>query len=170
MYRKEYITKYPEYQVDTEGMVYGKDRNPLSPALDKKGYLRVSLSINGVQKMESIHRLVAMQFIPNDDTTKTQVNHKNGRKADNRVENLEWVTPQENIRHSIYVLGADRNVAKRKAIVAYNDTEEYKFESITETAIWLTEKLGKPCAKSNISVALSKGKSAYGYRYKYITN
>jgi hypothetical protein len=64
----------------------------------KKGYLRVMLAKNGVHKKIYVHRLVAQHFIPNIKN-KAQVNHKNGTKADNRVENLEWVTMLENIAH-----------------------------------------------------------------------
>lgn len=62
-------------------------------------YLRASLSKNGEAKHFSVHRLVALAFIPNPDG-KPQVNHKNGKKKDNNVSNLEWATSSENITHA----------------------------------------------------------------------
>ena len=47
-----------------------------------------------------VHRMVAEVFIPNDDPTLTQVNHKDKNPANNRVDNLEWVTPRENVMHA----------------------------------------------------------------------
>lgn len=69
----------------------------LKPFITNKGYLRIKLAPDN--KNHSIHRLVACNFIPNPDN-KPQVNHKNGIKTDNRVENLEWVTNIENTIHS----------------------------------------------------------------------
>lgn len=65
-----------------------------------KGYMRVSLSLNNKRFNTSAHRLVALSFIPNPEN-KPQVNHKNGIKDDNRVENLEWCTNSENQIHAI---------------------------------------------------------------------
>lgn len=66
---------------------------------NRRGYIRVHLSIKNIKFQVSAHRLVALSFIPNPDN-KPHINHKNGVKDDNRIENLEWVTCSENNFHA----------------------------------------------------------------------
>ncbi|MGM9942994.1 MAG: HNH endonuclease signature motif containing protein [Erysipelotrichaceae bacterium] len=89
------------YTIDKEGNVFSESKNGyLSVGNNGRGYLTVSLKIKGERKWKKayVHRLVAKAFIPNKDN-KEEVNHINQNKKDNTVQNLEWVTRLENIRH-----------------------------------------------------------------------
>ncbi len=65
---------------------------------DKQGYIKVSIRVTGIVKFYKIHRLVAEAFIPNPEN-KPLVNHKDRNPSNNMLNNLEWVTPLENVRH-----------------------------------------------------------------------
>ena len=67
---------------------------------NSKGYLRFSLLINGKRKFFFVHRLVAEKYIPNPGM-KTQINHIDGNKTNNRADNLEWMTNNENRQHAL---------------------------------------------------------------------
>lgn len=70
----------------------------LNPRKHKKGYLYVGLSKDGIQKKYSIHRLVAIAFIPNPNNL-PQVNHKDENKENNCLDNLEWCTNEYNCNY-----------------------------------------------------------------------
>lgn len=91
------------YIVSSHGRVQSR-RGFLKPGIVTDGYLAVRLSLYGHCKTLTLHRLVAKAFIPNAEG-KAQVNHKDGVKTNNHVDNLEWVTPGENHLHAYRVLG-----------------------------------------------------------------
>lgn len=91
------IKTHSNYEISNIGNVRRKDNlNIKRPSLTNNGYMKVTLYPNC--KTFVVHRLVAEYFIPKRDGCHL-INHKNGVKTDNRVENLEWVTASENTKH-----------------------------------------------------------------------
>ena len=87
------------YFVSEDGGIF-RDGKELSTSLTNKGYKDVSISINGKRKHLSVHRTVALLYVPNPNNL-PQVNHIDGNKLNNHYTNLEWVTNQQNRTHAI---------------------------------------------------------------------
>ena len=110
------VLDFPRYTVSKDGDVFSlfftsrtgrviqrKEPKILSKAIDSDGYHVVTLYSDDEKITKKVHRLVASAYL-DPDVDRSQVNHKNGNKVDNRVENLEWATNSENQKHRFLVL------------------------------------------------------------------
>ena len=139
MYKKEFITTDPllkDYQIDTDGNIFSKRGRIMHPSRNGRGYVIESFVINDKRISRPIHRLVAKQFIPNP-LGKETVNHKDGDPGNNKVENLEWGTPSEQMRHSFDVLGRSSSLATRLLGTCLYTGDMNLFSSYREAARFL---------------------------------
>ena len=93
------VKPFHQYYVSSCGKVFGCTGEEMKQETTNRGYKRLSLSINGKHERWSVHRLVALLFVPNPEQ-KLQVNHKDGNKENNDFSNLEWCTASENVQHA----------------------------------------------------------------------
>ena len=153
------IEEYPMYVISDKGRVFNKNtRRYLKPSRKPNGYMQVNLCTrDGRRKKEYIHRLVAIEFIPNP-LHLPQVNHIDGKRDNNVLSNLEWVTPLENVRKG----AACQPVKVFKTNLEFVGT----FPSIQDAC----DKLG--LTGSNISCCLNGGKqkSHKGYVFEKMTD
>lgn len=129
----------------------------------RAGYKSVCLEMNKCEKHIKIHRLVAMTFIPNDDPeNKLCVNHIDGDKMNNTVENLEWLSYRDN---NIHAFETGLNVPLKRAVICYDpETGEHKeYESIRQAA----NELGLNC-RSISAVCAGNFRQTGGYQWKYV--
>ncbi len=85
---------------------------------ESQGYQAVTLAKDGVNRKIRVHKLVALSFIPNPDR-KPDINHKDGNKHNNTIENLEWVTAKENQQHAL-ATGLRSGENRRKIVNQYS--------------------------------------------------
>jgi hypothetical protein len=142
------LIKYPDYMISTHYPYHIKRYNRiLKTSEDHFGYLRVT--ING--KLLYLHRIIAEQFIPNDDPSLVNVDHINGDRQDNHIENLRWVNQAQNCRNKHYtkngIVEWFDKVDDLVPINQYNDWifMNYFFKSDTAEFYYFDESLNKFC-------------------------
>lgn len=168
-YKKEPVISFEEYQIDTDGNIYNKNGSIKKYSLNRNGYCIVTFSIEGKLKSFGIHTLVAKQFIPNPNNL-PQVNHKNGDKENNRVDNLEWCTAKENMRHAFDVL--HREPSGKKPIIGidkHTDEVLYKFDSLADAGKYFSEGGNYNYYRISVWRALNGKRKTYkGCYWKYV--
>lgn len=117
------------YYISEKGDIYSEvSQKWLTPIVDKDGYLRVRLiNYAGVIKAIPVHRLVMMTYQPVPNMNLLEVNHKDGDKTNNSLDNLEWVSNKENIQHA-YQTGLRNSVGEHNP--GHKLTEKEVFEII----------------------------------------
>ena len=162
------------YQISSKGYIKSLDRvvngkngkTKLNGKILKsslvRGYKAVNIWKNGSSKNIKIHRMIGLYFIENPKNLKC-INHKNGIKTDNRIENLEWCTYSENLTHA-YKNNLRFN---KKAILQLDLKDNYikEHSSLSDAS----KSIDKYYGRGNITKCC-KGlrKSAYGYKWEYI--
>ena len=154
------------YRVSDDGMVQRIFKHGVRNVKGRDGtYLTVSLCKNSVNKTFSIHRLVAETFLP-EHGERMEVNHKDGNKHNNHLDNLEWVEQKQNLYHAIEKLNASPyGKPARKVRATDTETGETReFVSISDAA----RSVGKMSARTPITYCCQGlQQTAYGCTWEY---
>lgn len=151
------IQHFKHYQVTENGDVLYKG-NAVKQQSDTEGYRKVSIG----GKVFRVHRLVAQAFIENPQS-KPFVNHKNNKKDDNRVSNLEWVTPRENSMLAAkdgLIKGGCRPTPIVVENIATGQSKEFTTQAEAARFLGISD--------SEVNKALRKKRvSSHGYYFRY---
>jgi len=154
------IKGYEIYEISNLGNVR-RNGNILKQKTDRYGYRSVNLCVNNKRKSITVHRLVALTYIENPKNCAT-VNHKDGNKDNNCVNNLEWLTSAENTRHA-----QENNLFKFWYLVnVYNEKSGEligQYNSLRSLCLKL-----KLINRTEVMIALNNGFGYRGYKFEKI--
>lgn len=149
------------YLISKDGVVKNAKTNHILKKVKLTGgYVYVFLRRDGEKKgYKRLHRIVAETFIKNPDN-KPCVNHIDGNKENNSVENLEWCTCKENTKHAKDVLGFNCGEASKKKVVCVETGKTY--DSVTEAAKDVG--VSRPAISH---IILGKYETSAGFHWRY---
>ena len=156
------IDGFPNYQASSDGVIINKNTGRvLRSNPDTSGYISVGLSKEGRTYTKRVHRLIAEAFLEQPSEEAWQVNHKNGNKNDNRLENLEFITPGGNMLHA-YSNGLNHWEGYNETPIRIVETGEvYKSQAECARAIGGSQ--------SNINACLTGRRHSHlGFHYEYV--
>lgn len=121
------IEGFEGYFVDSKGQVYSTRKNgghyreptPMTQKTDKDGYKEVGLYCDGKRYWRRVHRLVATAYLDNPNNL-PQINHKDGNPANNNIDNLEWCSTSDNLKHSFRVLQRTPSITTARKVQLTN--------------------------------------------------
>lgn len=156
------IEGYDNYSISEDGKIRN-DRNGYirKNTINNTGYYVVSFKVDGKSKIELVHRLLALAFIDREDSNRDCVNHIDGNKLNNGLDNLEWVTKAENNAHA-YKKGL---MNTEKAVMSEDVSSGEKIlypsarEAFRQTGI---------CHRQISDACLGRQKTAHGKKWKFI--
>lgn len=156
------IVDFPLYLVSNQGRVMNKrTKRLLKPAISAHGYKEVSLWKNNKGYTKQVHQLVYSHFANDFNLVNYVINHKDGNKINNNIENLEKITYQENNLHAVYTIKTN----KSNKPVYQMDSEHNiinQFNSIAEAS--------RKTGINNISRAIKSQRMSGGFYWKFINN
>lgn len=167
------VQGYENYEISNQGRIRNRAGHILKPYTKPDGYVCIKLSKNDIRKHFRIHRLVAQAFIPNPEN-KEFVDHINGIRNDNRVENLRWCTRSENNNFELARKHNSESKKNSEKLIALANARKKKvrcieldivFDSITEAG----EKTGVNFRNIS-SVCKGRRKTCGGYHWEYVEN
>lgn len=167
------------YQISSDGKVYSKDRyvkgryskrlikgKALKTYLDKSGYERVDLYKNNHVSKCKVHRLVLITF--DKERKDLDVNHIDGNKLNNSIDNLEWCTRKENIHHAV-INGLNK---QSQRICAIKGEEKYTSSSIYGMYDVLKDMINIECTRhtfgTNVLRAINTDGIYYGFKFRRV--
>jgi hypothetical protein len=164
------LDNFPMYRIYNNGKIWSQHfKRMLIQQKTTEGYMTIGLGDKrGINNTYRVHRLVAMAFLgasdvkADDETERDQVNHIDSNRSNNNVDNLEWVTPKENMKHAVE-FGRLKKYCKK--VVQMKDDEIIReFSSITKAA----ESVG--VTKASLSYACNNETKCKGYYWKFVEN
>lgn len=165
------IPSHPDYAVSRTGEVYSAKTNKILKAHIEQGYARVAIRDNGREYKHKVHRLVAITYIDNNDSL-PQVNHIDGDKLNNNVDNLEWVSAKANMKHACTMGLVSTQKAQKKSCEVRS--RKVMATNINTGEVLYADSLVTLCNDYNFIVSnvsaccLGKRRTHKGYTFKFI--